>query len=233
MFEMKFSRRTQLAFLLATPLALALTGCDSGTPSKPTVTPGGSDKAIEPTVSIAELMKDGPLPEQVLGNANAPVTIVEYASMTCTHCATFHNESFAHLKEKYIDTGKVRYVFREFPLDPLAYAGSLLARCAGEGKYFPMIEMLFKQQRAWTSSPQPEAALLQLARQAGFTQDSFNACLQDQTSYSLLQQVRQRAVEKFGVDSTPSFFINGKIFRGALAPAQLDLALEPFLAAKK
>lgn len=214
---------------------LALAACDNNPQSKPPAPPpqAGGDKSLEPTVNVAELMKEGPLPEQVLGNANAPVTIVEYASMTCSHCASFHNETYPHLKEKYIDTGKARYIFREFPLDPLAYAGALLARCAGEGKYFPMTELLFKQQRNWAGSAQPEAALLQVVRQAGFTQESFNACLQDQKSYGALQEIRQRAVEKFGVDSTPTFFFNGRIQRGAISPGQLDALMEQHLAAKK
>src|SRR5205807_3525317 len=99
------------------------------------------------TVSTEELMNPGPLPDQVLGAAEAPVTIVEYASMTCPHCADFHTKTFPELKQRYIDTGKVRFIFREFPLDQLALAGSALARCAGEGKYFPMVETLFSTQR--------------------------------------------------------------------------------------
>jgi len=157
------------------------------------------------------------------------VTIVEYASMTCGHCATFHNETFPHVKEKYIETGKVRYIFREFPLDPVAYAAALLARCAGEGKFFPMLDLLFKQQRVWAFTEQPEAALLAAVRQAGFTQDSFNACLQDQATYANLQQQRQRASEVFKIQSTPSFFINGRIERGTMAPAQFDALLAPHL----
>lgn len=213
---------------------LALSACDSGQQAKAPASPPAESakKNTDSSVDVAELMKPGALPEQVLGNSSAPVTIVEYASMTCSHCATFHNETYAHLKQKYIDTGKVRYIFREFPLDPLAYAGSLLARCAGEGKYFPMVELLFKQQRTWAYSEQPEAALLQTVRQAGFTQDSFNACLQDQKTYDALKQVRQRAVEKFGVDSTPTFFVNGKIQRGAMSAQQLDTLIEPHLTAK-
>ncbi|HRJ70041.1 MAG TPA: DsbA family protein [Beijerinckiaceae bacterium] len=213
---------------------LAVSACDSGQQSKAPAPPtaDAARKGAEPTVDVAELMKAGPLPEQVLGNSAAPVTIVEYASMTCVHCATFHNESFGHLKQQYIDTGKVKYIFREFPLDPLAYAGALLARCAGEGKYFPMLELLFKQQRNWAYAEQPEAALLQTVRQAGFTQESYTACLQDQATYDALKQIRQRAVEKFAVESTPTFFINGKIQRGAVSPQQLDKLIEPHLPAK-
>lgn len=210
--------------------ALALAGCnDSSQSAKAPEKP--ANPAIEPTVNVAELMKPGDLRDESLGKADAPVTIIEYASMTCSHCATFHTESMGHLKEKYIDTGKVRYIFREFPLDPLAYAAALLARCAGEGKFFAMLDLLFKQQRAWAYTEKPEEALLAIVRQAGFTQDSFNTCLQDQASYASLQKGRQRASETFKVDSTPSFFINGRIERGAMTPAQIDKVLAPFLEA--
>lgn len=232
MIRTPLSRRAGLAAGL-----LALTGlsaCDS--PQNAASTPQKDAKpaasATESTVDVAELLKEGPLPEQMLGNANAPVTIVEYASLTCSHCATFHTEAFAHLKQTYIDTGKVKFIYRDFPLDPLAYAGSLLTRCAGEGKFFPMLELLFRQQRTWAYAAQPEAALLQTVRQAGFTQESFATCLQDQKSYDALKQVRQRAMEKLSVDSTPTFFINGKIQRGAVSPQQLDALLEPHLKGK-
>ena len=219
------TRRTGL-FLGAGAL-LGLAGCNDSKAPPPAAKTG--NPATEPTVDVAELMKPGDLRDEALGKADAPVTIIEYASMTCGHCASFHNESMGHLKEKYIDTGKVRYIFREFPLDPVAYAASLLARCAGEGKFFPMLELLFKQQRVWAFSEKPEEALLATVRQAGFTQDSFNVCLQDQATYASLQKGRQRASEVFRVDSTPSFFINGRIERGAMSPQQIDKVLALFL----
>lgn len=232
MIEAMFSPISRRVLVLAGLASLA--ACDSGAPTKPPAAGGQTPpKGTEATVDIAELMKEGSLPDQVLGNANAPVTIVEYASMTCSHCATFHTDAFPVLKEKYIDTGKVRYILRQFPLDPLAYAGALLAQCAGEGRYYPMVDLLFKQQRNWAKLDGAEAALLEVSKQAGFTQETFNACLQDQKTYSALQAIRQKALEKFGIDSTPSFFINGRIQRGAMSPAQLDSVLEPFLAAKK
>ena len=229
------TRRAGLVLGLAAPFALA--GCnDSGSSKAPAPQPqAAAAPGTEPTVSVTELMKEAGLKDQVLGKADAPVTIVEYASMTCSHCADFHNNSMGHLKEKYIDTGKVRYIFREFPLDPIAYAAALLARCAGEGKFYPMIDLLFKQQRAWAFTDKPDAALLAIVRQAGFTEDSFNACLQDQATYGALQGQRQRASQEFKVDSTPSFFINGRIERGAMSPQQIDKVLAPHLdaAAKK
>ncbi len=139
--------------------------------------------------SPADLGKAGPLGDVVMGDANAPVTIIEYASMTCSHCATFHNTTYPEMKKKYIDTGKVKYILREFPLDPLAAAGFMLARCSGNDKYYPIVEMLFQKQGEWvTQNPIPP--LLALAKQMGFTQESFEACLKDQ---KVLEGDRKRA----------------------------------------
>src|SRR6202030_633856 len=163
--------------------------------------PGGAD------VPMAELMAPPPLGDESLGSANAPVTIIEYASMTCPHCAHFHETTFPELKKKYIDTGKVRFIFREFPLDALAAAGSMLARCAGKDKYFPMLETLFSQQREWVVH-KPLVPMLGIAKQAGFTQQSFDECLANQQMLSAIEEGRNRAT-KLGVNSTPTFFING------------------------
>ena len=122
-------------------------------------------------MAAAELMAPGPLGEQSLGKDDAPVTIIEYASMTCPHCAHFHETVYPELKKRYIDTGKVRFIFREFPLDPLAAAGFMLARCGGKDKYFPMIETLFAQQKDWVVQ-KPLEPLLAIAKQAGFTQQT-------------------------------------------------------------
>src|ERR1700681_332658 len=184
--------------------------------------PGGAD------VPMAELMAPPPLGDESLGSANAPVTIIEYASMTCPHCAHFHETTFPELKKKYIDTGKVRFIFREFPLDPLAAAGSMLARCAGKDKYFPMIDALFSQQKDWVVQ-KPLAPMLAIAKQAGFTQQSFDECLANQQMLNGIEESRTRAASKFNVNSTPTFFINGKIFRGALTPEELDKQVTPLL----
>jgi len=185
--------------------------------------PGGAD------VPMAELMAPGPLGDHVLGSANAPVTIIEYASMTCPHCAHFHETTYPELKRKYIDTGKVRFIFREFPLDALAAAGSMLARCAGKDKYFPLIETLFLQQKDWVVQ-KPLQPMLNIARQAGFTQQSFDECLANQEMLKGIEEGRTRAM-KLGVNSTPTFFINGKIFRGALTPEEIEKQLAPYVKA--
>jgi protein-disulfide isomerase len=193
------------------------------------VGPEGMLRAGAQTISSAELMAPGPLPEQVLGAADAPVTIIEYASMTCSHCADFHNRTYPALKERYIDTGKVRYILREFPLDPLATAAFMLARCAGENRYFPLVEALFRQQREWAFQRQPLEPLRALARQAGFTEQTFNACLTNQKLQTDVEQVRDRAATKFGVNSTPTFFINGEMTRGALSIEELEKKIRPYL----
>jgi protein-disulfide isomerase len=166
-------------------------------------------------ISVEELMKPGPLPDLVVGKADAPITVVEYASMTCGHCAHFHNTVFPTLKEKYIDTGKVRFIMREFPLDNLAAAASMLARCAGEGKALPLISALFAKQDDWAfvkGDPRPE--LLKFAKQAGFTQESFEKCLTDQKLRDDISSIRSRAADTFGVNATPTFFVNGKKLNG-------------------
>jgi len=180
-------------------------------------------------IPVEELMKPGPLSELVLGNADAPITVVEYASMTCGHCAHFHTTVFPTLKEKFIDTGKVRFIMREFPLDNLAAAASMLARCAGDGKTFPLISVLFAKQDDWAfvkGDPRPE--LMKFAKQAGFTQESFEKCLTDQKLLDDISAVRSRAAETFGVNATPTFFVNGKKLNG-VGLADFEKAFEAIL----
>ena len=187
-----------------------------------------SGDVLAQTVSSAELEKAGPLGDVAVGDPKAPVTIIEYASMTCSHCAHFHNTTYPELKKKYIDTGKVKYILREFPLDPLAAAGFMLARCAGGDKYYPIVETLFQKQNEWvTQNPIPP--LLALAKQAGFTQESFETCLKDQKVLEAIENVRTHGAEKLGVTSTPTFFINGKKLSGSMTIQELDKEIEPLL----
>jgi protein-disulfide isomerase len=179
--------------------------------------------------STEELMKPGPLSEQAMGDPKAPVTIIEYASMTCSHCAHFATTTFPVLKARYIDTGKVRYILREFPLDPLAAGAFMLARCAGDDKYFPLVEKLFAEQKNWAFVQNPIQPLFAVAKTAGFTEQSFEKCLSDQKLLDNIDETRQRAQQKFGVNSTPTFFINGKIIRGAVTIEELEKELQPFL----
>lgn len=182
-------------------------------------------------VPVEELMKAGDLPDLVLGPENAKVTIVEYASMTCGHCKHFHDTAYPELKKKYIDTGKVRFIFREFPLDARAFAASMLARCAGPEKALPLIDVLFDKQQDWAyveGNPTPK--LFELAKQAGFTQESFDKCLTDQKLLDQLTAIHTKANEVFGVSATPTFFINGKRLQAAPNIEEFDKVLEPLLA---
>ncbi len=196
--------------------------------SRPSATAAPKTPAGGVDVSSADLLTPGPLGDEVQGAANAPVTLIEYASMTCPHCASFHETTYPEMKKKYIDTGKIRFIFREFPLDTLALAGSMLARCAGKEKFFPLIETLFAQQKEWVTQ-KPMQPLLAIARQAGFTQQSFEECLANQQMQNGIEEGRQRAVQRLNVQSTPTFFINGKLFRGTLTMQELDKEMAPYL----
>jgi protein-disulfide isomerase len=174
----------------------------------PIVPPKEADQA---STGADGVMAPGPLPALTLGKANAPITVVEYASMTCGHCANFHNKVFPQIKAKYIDTGMVYFVMREFPLDNLAAAASMLARCVGGEKTFPLISVLFAKQEEWAfvrGDPRPE--LLKIGKQVGFTQETFDKCLTDQKLLDNIVAIRTRAADTFGVTATPTFFINGK-----------------------
>jgi protein-disulfide isomerase len=171
-------------------------------------------------------MKPGALPDLVLGKADAPCTIVEYASMTCGHCANFHNKVFPTLKDKYITPGTVRFILREFPLDNLAAAASMLARCVGGDRTYSLVEALFTKQEEWAfvrSNPVPE--LFKFARQAGFTQESFDKCLTDQKLLDDIMKGRETASTKFGVQATPTFFINGKRLKDAPSVENFEKAI--------
>jgi protein-disulfide isomerase len=182
-------------------------------------------------VPVEELMKPGDLGELTLGSPDAKVTVVEYASMTCGHCAHFANDVFPEFKKKYIDSGKVYFVFREFPLDNLAAAASMLARCTDKEKTFPLIEVLFHKQKDWAfTEGNPVPKLFEIAKQAGFTQESFDKCLTNQKLLDDITARRKRASEVFGVSSTPTFFINGKRLVGGPTMASFDKMIEPLLA---
>lgn len=189
----------------------------------------GADPAKAQDAKAKELAVPGPLGDVWLGKEDAKVTIIEYASMTCPHCANFHEKIFPVIKERYIDTGKVRFTLREFPFDPLATAAFMLARCNGNDKYYAMVDLLFAQQKAWSTAQKPAEALLATVRQAGFTQESFEACLKNQSIYDAVNSVRERGDKTFGVELTPTFFINGQKSSGSLSVEELDKILSPLV----
>lgn len=216
------SRRNFIEIAAAASLTIAAVAGGLGDLRRPAMAQGAN-------VPVDQLMAGEALPDLPLGKSEAPVTIVEYASMTCTHCAAFYANTYPTLKGRYIDTGKVRFILREFPLDPLATAGFMLARCAGDDKRNAIVDLLFAQQRNWAFTEKPVESLANLVKQAGVGQESFEACLKDQDLYDKINKVRDRAAEKFGVSATPTFFINGKKQNGELTPEALDQLLEPLL----
>jgi len=175
-----------------------------------------------------ELLKPGPLPDLAIGKANAPITIVEYASMTCPACANFHNKVLPVLKEKYIDKGQVRLVFREFPFDERGAAASMIARCAGGDKSLPLISALFTKQDEWAQAKTDfRPKLFALAQQVGLTRQAFDRCLQNEKLLKDLVALRDRGIA-FGVNQTPTFFVNGTKLAGATIE-DFEKAITPLL----
>jgi protein-disulfide isomerase len=190
--------------------------------------------ALADTVPLPELMAPQPLPDMVLGAKDAPVTVVEYASMTCPHCAHFDETTYPQIKKNYIDTGKVRWILREFPLDPLAAAAFMLARCIADGnveRYYSIVNTLFHQQETWAVE-KPIPPLMAIAKQAGMSEEKFNACLSDQKTLDKVQAERQIAIDKFKVKATPTFFIDGTSHSGALTYETMSKLLDERLKGK-
>jgi len=217
-------RRRRGVFEMAAAAVLAIAGFFAvlGVPAAPVL-------AQSADVALDELMAGGALPDVALGPSNAPITIVEYASMTCPHCAAFYATTFPELKRKYIDNGKVRFILREFPRDPVDAAGFMLARCAGDDKRDAIVDLMFAQQKNWAATEKPLEALAALLKQTGMSQNSFEACLKNQDLYDKVFKVQDRAAKNFGVTFTPTFFINGKKQKGEMTPDALAKLLDPLL----
>jgi protein-disulfide isomerase len=177
------------------------------------------------------LMQPGPLGDAWLGPDNARCTIIEYASMTCSHCAAFHKTTWPALKERWIDTGKVRFTLREFPLDPLATAAFMLARSDNAARYYPITDMLFDQQPNWAFVPKPLDALEQMMRQAGFSKEKFEATLKDQKLYDGVNAVKEKAMTTFKVNATPTFFINGQKYQGEMTIDGMEKVIKQIVGA--
>lgn len=186
-------------------------------------TPGTTGPAV-----TGDLMTPSPLGENELGNKDASITIIEYASTTCPHCAHFNETTFPELKKRYIDTGKARYIFREFPLNDLDFFAFMLTRCVAKDKFFDFLDVLFRKQDQWIVSPpaSPLPQLLALAKQVGFTDESFEACRTNKSVYEAVSWSSEQGA-KLKVNSTPTFFINGKKYSGALTIEQMEEILAP------
>ena len=181
--------------------------------------------------SASDVAKPQSLPDMALGPATSPVTITEYASMTCGHCANFNETVFPKIKSEFIDTGKIRYVFREFPLDIKAAAGSMLARCIANGdsgKYFAVVDMLFKQQNDWVMKNTAET-LTRIGKQAGLSQQAVETCLKDQALLDKIAADQKFASEVLKVNSTPTFFINGEMLKGETSFEEFDKRIKSLL----
>jgi protein-disulfide isomerase len=181
--------------------------------------------------SASDVAKPVSLPDMALGPANATVTITEYASMTCPHCAAFTETVFPKIKSEFIDSGKIRFVFREFPLDIKAAAGSMLARCIAKddsGKYFAVVDLLFKQQNDWVTKNTTET-LTRIGKQAGLSQQAVENCLKDQALLDKIAADQKFASEVLKVNSTPTFFINGEMVKGETSFEEFDKKIKSLL----
>ena len=149
--------------------------------------------------------------DHTLGSDDSKNTIIEYASLTCPHCAIFHGEVFPKIKSELIDKGKVKYIFRDFPIDPLAMAGSMIAHCSGDSKYFGVIDVLLKTQDEWLfDNENPYNGLLKVARLAGLSEENVKVCLSDSELFNMIEGNQKLASSRFGVNATPAIFVNNK-----------------------
>jgi protein-disulfide isomerase len=222
----------------ATTAALPAAPSTEATTTAPATTAGGDSSAAStaapattaaaPTTTADATTQQAALkpvirPEDhVLGSVDAPVTIIEYASMTCPHCATFHTEVVPKLKSEFIDKGQVRLVFRPFPLNQLALRASLLAECAPGESYFNLIGTMFAGQKEWMEAENPLDPLRALGKAAGIEESKIDACMTDDAKTQQIAAAYKEAVDTFGINATPSLIVNGTKFAGALPFDDLD-----------
>ena len=173
------------------------------------------------------------LAERILGKADAPVTIIEYASMTCPHCAAFHAGLYPAIKKEYIETGKVKFIYRDFPLDRLALAAAMMARCAPKERYFPVVDIVYRTQQNWAKVADPAAALSQIGLLAGISKETYQACVGNKTVFDGVMKMRNDGDKKFKVQSTPTFIVNDKRIDGHLPIERFRKVLDAELAKAK
>ncbi len=180
------------------------------------------------TVDMATVLKPGTLPELSIGDA-AGLPMIEYGSLTCPHCAAFSREVLPELKKDYIDTGKVRYIFREFSRNPLDVAAFVLARCVGDDKALAAIELLFSEQDKWAFVDKPLEPLIAAMRPTGLSHDQAMACLKDQSKVDAVAAIGKRANDEIKLTGTPTFVIDGKVYGGELSMDQLRAIIDPLV----
>jgi protein-disulfide isomerase len=193
----------------------------------PTETPPGGRQVIaHPT--IADIMKTGTLPEMAFGRADAPVTIVQYASLTCPYCRRFHKETFPKLKKEFIDTGKVRYILREFPIGKASGAAAIALRCAKPEKYLELYGKFLAQQPTWVSQEVRLDPIFKVASQVGMTRQQFDACRENQSMIDGLKWVKDRG-RTLGIIGTPNFFVGSTLVKKALTIEEIRAMVEPLI----
>lgn len=204
---------------------------EPATPADPTAPAASAEPAKEaaaPAKEAAPAPQESALPDMVLGKDDAPVTVVEYSSLTCPHCAHFHRDVMPAFKSEYIDTGKARYIEREFPLNTAALAGAVVARCVDPSRFFAFTDLLFSKQEDWAFKEDAMAPLRLYAKQAGLNDAEFEKCIDNEALQKKVIAVRDRG-EKEGVKGTPTFFVNGKMLNGSITLQTLSDAVKPYL----
>jgi protein-disulfide isomerase len=189
----------------------------------------GSVQAQEGTTQDVGALANVALPDRVLGDESAEVTVIEYASPTCPHCASFHNDVYPQFKAEYIDTGKVKYVLRPFTRNVLDAVVFMLAEAAGEERYHEVVNTYFRTFDQWATSERPRDAILEIAKQLGFTDESFEAALTNQDLFTAMETMREQALNEFNLEGTPTFYINGKQLTGGKTLEDLKAEIDPLL----
>jgi protein-disulfide isomerase len=196
----------------------------------PNERPTGGREVIE-NPTLADVMMAGPLPEMSFGRPDAPVTIIEYASLTCPHCRNFHLTTYPKFKKEYVDTGKVRYILREFPIGKTSGAATIALRCAPADKYLTLFSKFMEQQPSWVSQEVRLDPIFKVASQVGMTRQQFDACRENQAMIEGLNWVKNRG-RKLGVIGTPNFFVDGKLVKKELSIEDIRAMVDPQLAGR-
>jgi protein-disulfide isomerase len=219
---------------IALGVGVVLAGLGSGLWQSPVAAaPADFAQASPPAADAKALAPRLEGNDMVMGLATAPITIIEYASMTCPHCANFHSATLPQVKANYIDKGLVKFIFREFPLDGMALRASMIARCAGPDRYFSFIDVMFRQQDVWAargaSADQIVANLKRLAKLGGMSEETTDTCLKNQDVQNTILAVALTGEREFNVRSTPTIIINGKAHAGGLSYEDIDRVLKPLI----
>lgn len=187
--------------------------------------------AFSTTAFAVPISVEDAISERVLGDPNAPVTIIEYASLTCGHCASFHKDTLPEIKSKYIDTGKVKLIVRDFPFDAVSARAAMVARCVEPSRYFKFMDALFQNQSKWIRQDEQSSlqALASFAKLAGMGEEDFNACVTNEAILDGILQRRLEAVEKYEVQATPSFIIHDDKIEGAMPFEDFDAVISKYL----